>query len=321
MADVWEALGGVKVIEIDSVVKPVRAFLIPQAGKYLLVDTGYADTVDQLIPIIEKHRISNIILTHLHTDHSGGAPILKAMKNTAILYHEDEFKSLKYALHASEWLPRIFEEADVENFEKALDFLRRLPEPDAFVSDKSVIDGWKIMHTPGHTPGHVALTNGIVAITGDLILADDTSNVAYVPLKGYRPLSSYLRSIVATANLKVDLFLPSHGDVFRDVRQRVSEIFDHHYERLSQAAKALGKGLSSAREVAQQIKWSSGIFQKLSPLEKWLAILETISHLDFLVETGYAVTTSVLNYGVSETADWNAVKSKLTLIADNLWSK
>ncbi|MCX8200871.1 MAG: MBL fold metallo-hydrolase, partial [Candidatus Caldarchaeum sp.] len=195
------------------------------------------------------------------------------------------------------------------------------PEPDAFVSDKSVIDGWKIMHTPGHTPGHVALTNGIVAITGDLILADDTSNVAYVPLKGYRPLSSYLRSIVATANLKVDLFLPSHGDVFRDVRQRVSEIFDHHYERLSQAAKALGKGLSSAREVAQQIKWSSGIFQKLSPLEKWLAILETISHLDFLVETGYAVTTSVLNYGVSETADWNAVKSKLTLIADNLWSK
>ncbi|MDW8083880.1 MAG: hypothetical protein RMI49_01580 [Candidatus Caldarchaeum sp.] len=55
MVEVWEALGGVKVVELHSGVhKPVRAFLLPHGDGYVLVDTGYPDTVDQLYPMVEN---------------------------------------------------------------------------------------------------------------------------------------------------------------------------------------------------------------------------------------------------------------------------
>ncbi|MDW8083879.1 MAG: MBL fold metallo-hydrolase [Candidatus Caldarchaeum sp.] len=258
-------------------------------------------------------------MTHLHVDHAGGASKIKEQTKSEILYHENELKALKYALQAGDWLPNIFDVGDMAAFNMALGFIRNLPEPDHAISDQTSIGRWKVIHTPGHTPGHIILTDGSTAITGDLILMDDTSNIAYVPLTGYHPLSSYLESVVYVASLKVDLFLPSHGEVFTECRQRISEIFSHHYQRLSQTAQALAQGDTTPSLIAERISWSSGKFATLKPLEKWLAILETISHLDFLVETGYAVNKSALSYQLSETADWGTVKTRLTEISQNMW--
>lgn len=322
MTEVWEAAGGVKVVELnEEVVKPVRSFLLPTGENYVLVDTGYKETADQLIQIIEKHSVRRIVLTHLHTDHAGGAAVIKLRKKIPVLYHEDELKTLRFAWQAGEWLPKVFEVGDLVAFHQSLSLLRMLPEPDGFVLNDSSLDGWKIFHTPGHTPGHIILTNKEIALTGDTILMDDTPNVAYVPLTGYRPLSNFLKSLVKIANLKPNLYIPSHGSLFQDCGKRVAEIYDHHYERLSQIARALERGFSSVAEIAEHVRWSRGSFTSLPPMEKWLAILETISHLDFLAESGYAVSKSVFSYNISERADWSLVKQELTKIAAGYWNK
>ncbi len=201
----------------------------------------------------------------------------------------------------------------------ALKLFSTIPEPDELIVNSMNLAGYQVLHTPGHTPGHVIVISDEYAVTGDLILQDDTSNVAYIPIDGYHPLTEYLKSIVKIAKLDVGLILPSHGPVFKDCRQRVAEIFTHHYERLSQTSQALQKGLTSPMEVAAEIKWSKGSYSNLRPFDKWLAILETFSHLDFLAETGYAKQVNTITYSLSEQAEWSNVTTKLQDIADGLW--
>lgn len=319
LREVWETDEGTIVIELDqNVSKPVRTFLLPQTDGYVLVDTGYAETVQQLLSAVKPYRVTKILLTHLHVDHAGGVSQLKATMNAPLLYHQNELTALRYAMKADEWFPVVFSEKDIPALRNALKFLKSFPEPDGFVTENS-LKGWKVIETPGHTPGHIILTNGREAVTGDLILSDDTSNVAYVPIPGYHPLSSYLSSVVKIANLSVKRFLPSHGLVFETCRNRVEEIFAHHYERLSQTAAALEEGLKTPLEVASRIKWSKGDYVSLPPVEKWLALLETLSHLDFLAEAGYAVNESTFIYKVSENSDWNKVKQFMEKIASDYW--
>ncbi|MEM1964716.1 MAG: MBL fold metallo-hydrolase [Candidatus Caldarchaeum sp.] len=321
MTEVWEPIPGVKAIELDmDVEKPVRCFLLENIDGYYLVDTGYRKTVNDLLRIVEKYMISKTVLTHLHLDHSGGASAVKANKAAKLVFHEKELHTLRQALKAESWLSRIFQGEELSTLKAALSYLQTFPEPDAFAYEGMMLGSWRVLHTPGHTPGHVVLVGEEAAITGDLILGDDTSNVAYVPIDGYHPLSDYLKSLVRVARLNVSLILPAHGAVFKDCRPRVKEIFSHHFERLSQTAQALRRGMKTSLEVANEIKWSKGSYSSLGPFDKWLAILETLSHLDFLAETGYAVQHTTTEYSLAEDADWKTVKKKLTSISDGLWS-
>lgn len=320
LREVWETDDGVIVVELGhDFSKPVRAFLLPETDGYVLVDTGYAETAEQLLLAIKPYRITKIVLTHLHIDHAGGVALLKTKMKTPLFYHRNESIALRYAQRADEWFPIVFNEEDVPALRDALKFLRNFPTPDGFL-DENVLKSWVVIETPGHTPGHVVFSNGREAVIGDLILSDDTSNVAYVPIPGYRPLSSYLSSVVKVAKLHVNRFLPSHGLLFETCRNRVKEIFAHHYERLSQTAAALNEGLKTPTDVATRIKWSKGSYYSLPPVEKWLALLETLSHLDFLAETGYAVNESTFVYKVSENPDWKRVMQFMEKLASNFWS-
>ncbi len=72
LAEVWEPVEGVKVIELDEgVVKPVLCFLLKGWKGQILVDTGYKETAEELLEIIQNHVVEAIVLTHLHIDHSG----------------------------------------------------------------------------------------------------------------------------------------------------------------------------------------------------------------------------------------------------------
>lgn len=176
---VFDLLTNVKPVEIerllsDAFVKApldasVNAFLIKPAGntnKLIMVDAGsgelYGPTLNKLIASLkaigyEPEQITDILLTHIHTDHSGGLMDGTRMVFPNAVVHADK-REVDYWLNPAnrdkskgnkEQLVRLFSEAaaKVKPYFDA-------GKVKAFDGDAQLFPGIRSIATPGHTPGH-----------------------------------------------------------------------------------------------------------------------------------------------------------------------
>ncbi|MFI6407909.1 MBL fold metallo-hydrolase [Streptomyces sp. NPDC050548] len=165
--------------------KSTNAFLIDGDDGLTLVDVGGAKAVDLLLrTITESGRdpadLNRIVLTHAHPDHVQGAPALRERTGARVLIH---------AADAS-WLAagRVPEDGRSSPAARRYD---RLPaahwtpfEPDATVEDGELIagsGGLRVVHTPGHSPGHIALLHEPTrtVLVGDAVF--HTGRLGYGP--------------------------------------------------------------------------------------------------------------------------------------------
>ena len=112
-------------------------------------------------------KCEGIVLTHSHFDHITGLATLK-----------EAFPEIKIAIHESEVCelinpPGPMGSAVIRTF-GAPDLLKEVskqPPSDIALKDGDVIFGWKVIHTPGHTPGSICLYNKELntLISGDTI--------------------------------------------------------------------------------------------------------------------------------------------------------
>jgi len=266
-------------------------------GGHILVDTGFPDTWGELHQLIKREmgaggRIGQIILTHLHPDHCGSSG--KAVENLGaeLSYHRDEDLIRYYVAELLDNRPSWVPENILEALRKDMAPVLSTPRPSIYVGDGLHFgDGsWELVHTPGHTPGHVCLFNRETAtlISGDHLLPEETSNIPYLPVPGYNPLKLYLKSLDRILKLRPRIAVPSHGRPFTNIQDRVAQLFTHHRRRLRETAEAISSNEQTPVSIASHITWSRGRFEELSPIDKWLAILETMAHLEFLVSIGFA---------------------------------
>jgi glyoxylase-like metal-dependent hydrolase (beta-lactamase superfamily II) len=95
---------------------------------------------------------------------------------------------------------------------------------------------WEVIHTPGHSPGHVCLWSAAdrILLSGDHLLPAITSPVTFE--RGFErdPMSSYLDSLRRVAALAPALVLPGHGDPFPDGSRRAAAVERTKRRRLEQ---------------------------------------------------------------------------------------
>lgn len=288
----------------EEVVSRVHCYLLEKSDrKYVLIDSGWASSSGDLIEAIGDElgdgiTIERLVLTHLHPDHFGGAKAVIGSYSSKMSYHKKETLHWTYynAFKKGSMDSKDFLGAPGDVLEGAgarfIASRALLPEPDSYLADGAAIGGrfglWRVVHTPGHSPGHVCLyrpKDGTM-LSGDHILPGETPNVAFYPVPGYNALHSYLASLAKVMKLSPRVALPAHGGVIGDVGARVKALSAHHLERLFEVLDGLGEGAHSVTEVASSVRWSRGSFGSLERFDKWLAILETASHLEFLVECG-----------------------------------
>ncbi len=155
----------------------VHAFLLRLDGGVVLVDSGIGHLgrppYDVTGRIDDQLRaggvgpadVRHVIHTHLHSDHAGGACLPDG---------EPRFPNAVHHVHPADWA--FFAAADDPEDFQGRTAMRRLEELgmlDLDPEDREVAPGVRVMHSPGHTPGHrsVLLAAGTLSMlfTGDLL--------------------------------------------------------------------------------------------------------------------------------------------------------
>lgn len=161
----------------------VNAYFVGDpGGRWVLVDTGLPRTAALTRAAAEARfgpgaRPESIVLTHGHFDHAGSALDLAEGWDVPVYAHPLE---LPYLTGQSDFAPqdptmggaiaflsRFFPSAGYDFGDR----VRPLPE------DGSVpgLDGWRWLHTPGHTAGHVSLLREAdrLLLAGDAVATMD----------------------------------------------------------------------------------------------------------------------------------------------------
>lgn len=153
----------------------------------------------------------------------------------------------------------------------------------------------RALHTPGHTRGHLCFHDADrrLLFSGDHVLPHITPSIGFESATNTLALADFLRSLAAVRTLDVDLVLPAHGPVFDDLAGRVDALAEHHDERLARCVAALPAdgSMSTAAAVATILPWTrrETPFEDLNHFNQLLATWETIAHMELLAARGEIV--------------------------------
>jgi len=101
---------------------------------------------------------------------------------------------------------------------------------------------WRCISGYGHAPEHISLYCEAlgVLISGDMMLPRISTNISVHDVEPEsNPLQLFLDSIDRFADLPADtLVLPSHGKPFTGLHERITQLHDHHRDRLAEVLAA-----------------------------------------------------------------------------------
>lgn len=282
----------------------------------VLVDAGWDDpaTWDALTAGLrdagsDVAEVYGVVLTHFHNDHSGLAERVRAASGAWVAMHSAD-AALVRDFHAAReggadqdrmrsWEYDLFHRAGASEAEIAA--MRKLPrwsvEPPA-LPDRDLRDGdladvpgrrLRVLHTPGHTPGHVCLSleGEDRLFSGDHVLPRITPHIALHPYDGpdADPLGDFLASLDRVAAMSVRHVLPAHKYRFSGLAERIAAIAEHHEDRLSELIAAISGEPRTLWELAQAIQWNRP-WEEMSPFLHRMALGEAAAHVRRLERIG-----------------------------------
>ena len=244
-----------------------RVYLILNAGPPTLVDAsmGRAQAIRQVLDGIETVRrdfnepvrladIRRILITHAHLDHFGGLSQLARRTKADVGVHALDQRLIA----AFDERAKVANRASTAFLHQAGVEPERVPQViNAFVysgagvpsvpvdltlSDGQELDGLRIVHTPGHSPGHVCIAIGDVLLAGDHLLAWTVPQQWPESTAAYTGLGHYFESLEKIGRLPgIAVALGGHEPAIRDVPKRIEEIRRTCQSRLDRVLDVLSR--------------------------------------------------------------------------------
>lgn len=267
-------------------------------GGWMLVDTGLGlpGAEERWAPVLAAldGPVTRIVITHFHPDHVGDSAAVAELTAATVFQGSvdhaqcrgiwgEERRPERYAAHVlAHGLPA----AELDDLRRESDALAQVvhaaanPEP---LEPDDTIDGWRIVHVPGHADGHLALLRDGVLIAGDAILARISPVVGVYPDARPDPLGDYLGTLERIVELAPAVAFAGHREPIEDPATRARELLQHHRQRLDDTRAALSAEPASGYEVSHHLFGS-----ELISAQRRFALAESLAHLERLVCDGRA---------------------------------
>ena len=268
-------------------VSTVSAYLIAGDGADTLVDCGIAaaptadgdpgpDGTAALGAALAAcgstfERIERLVVTHAHIDHFGLAgEVVRRSGGELCMHRSTELDIEKYADPDEAVDRRMLMLADhglygPELTETSTGLCDWLPVMPSIGRPSTLLDGgehfavgdrsWEVVHTPGHSPGHICLWSAAdrLLCSGDHLLQLVSPPVTFE--RGFEtdPMGSYLASLERVRVLEPELVLPGHGAPFADGARRAASISRNKQRRLDRIREMVETRERTVTELTGQL--------------------------------------------------------------------
>ncbi len=204
--------------------KIVNVFLIQDNG-LILIDAGTRNNPKKITRHIQElgnkpDDVKKIIVTHHHWDHTKGLRALAVETGAKVAAHQAD---RDYIQGTSKFAPRSVSMKIMGALIKT-----RPAEVDITLKHGDVINGLRVIHTPGHTMGSICLLDkkrGIL-FAGDA-LRYNGKEVYNAPEAFSTDPQTYWKSLYRLRDLRYYIMLPSHGKpLIGDASEMVKEFIE-----------------------------------------------------------------------------------------------
>ena len=266
--------------------KGTGVYILGGGRQVAVIDPGpaFPDHIEALQRAIAPRRVSHILVTHTHRDHSPAAAALKAWsgaKTYGLPLRPSHLSGATDTSPAGRFArggggPASAEEGMVDEAHDH-DFI-----PDIAVSDGMLIGGdgflLECVATPGHTANHIcyALVQERALFSGDHVMGWSTSVVA--PPDG--DMGDYLASLEKLAARDDRIFYPTHGSPIADPQDWLAQLIAHRRMRQAQILAAL------ARQEATIAALVEKLYPRIDAALRPAAAQQVAAHLEHLRARG-----------------------------------
>lgn len=231
-----------------------------------VIDPGPLDTshIDALIDQLGGERITHILITHTHRDHSAATNLLQ-QRCDAPSYALGTCR----ALQRPSALPSELDSAGDTKF-----------KPDLVLQDKQSIHGrdWSLqcLSTPGHASNHVAFAEDAFqrVFVGDLVMGWSTP--VLLPPDGH--LADYLGSLERLMRRQDRQFWPTHGAPIEHTQAALKHLKNHRMARVESVYESVRQGHTTLSAIV------SASYPDLSENLVPAALRSALASVVFLIE-------------------------------------
>lgn len=289
----------------------INVYAIRDGNGWTLVDTGMNTELTReaweaaLAGPLEGLPIRRMICTHMHPDHIGLAGWLCERFEAPLLMSRLEYVTARMLIaDTGRPAPKAgtdflrgcgWDEAQLESYREEFGRFGRavwaLPQSFRRLANDDVLEiggqDWRVVIGHGHSPEHVCLWRASdgTFLAGDQVLPRISSNVSVWPTEPLQdPLDDWMRSLDRLEAFlpSETLTLPSHGEPFVGVTERLQALRRGHLTALRRLERSLA-------EPKRAIDVFSSLFAR--PIGKavlGMATGESVAHLNYLAAKGLA---------------------------------